>query len=867
MARSGTIHIENLEIDLAGYRLLRDGDPVRLTPTEWALLRELAQHPNQVLTHRVLLQRVWGEEYATESDYVHTYISRLRRKLEAEPANPAIILTEAGLGYRFNVPAPRRTPPPPTTQAIAPEDLVLHNPLQHRSRFINPLPQHIEGRYVGRDKQQRTLRDLLLDDNRLISIYGRGGIGKTALACKVLGDLQQTNTFDGMVFLSSTSTGITLGRILSDFNRLLGGDGFGTAEGQAIRYRITQLLDRLRNGRYLLLLDNLEELQHPETNEFEDTEIADFFRVVLEQGSTLRLLVTSRYPLKLPRSLKIWERVVSLEDGLNTGEGIALLRTTDPDGQAGLRDASDERLARLTQRLHGLPRALETVVGLLLESPLLTVDDLLDDDSLLSDELGDMFIQGAINNLSADAVQVMTLVALFERAVPMRVFNRFASPVMDKPLKPLLNRLIRAYFLSYNNDNQTISMHPIDRDYCYRLINADERHQFHRQIAALYEDEFTPELPQVGQAELNDLRRAFYHWRAGRAYEQAAALLLRMDHEYLAMWGSFGELADGYRTLSDALREGELGRKVRLRYAEAVRRLGQLSEAIQEFEKLHQQAVIDNDRQTEADALSGLGWSHYDMARFSDAIHYWEAALGHYQALGNRYGEGDLLSGMGWVSYLMGSYDQALAHIQDSFRIFGELGNQLYRIGINIGDSGVIRAAQGDVEQAIQNLRESLAIADRINAVSEKSYKGRYLATALLLADQTAEAETAAREAIQYDVPANRHAVYAVHGIALARQKEIGGAVTAFEQAIDHADALLQSTADLYTAHYTQALALAGLSLLRGEDRLKAINSYMKARTLCSTAGVLQAQRQLLGALIPSDERGDYERLFRLLQD
>ncbi|MEM6285228.1 MAG: winged helix-turn-helix domain-containing protein, partial [Chloroflexota bacterium] len=80
MANPDIIRVGNLNIDTASYRLHKDETPVKLTPTEWALLKELVQHPNQVLTHRTLLRRVWGDEYSTENDYVHTYISRLRRK-------------------------------------------------------------------------------------------------------------------------------------------------------------------------------------------------------------------------------------------------------------------------------------------------------------------------------------------------------------------------------------------------------------------------------------------------------------------------------------------------------------------------------------------------------------------------------------------------------------------------------------------------------------------------------------------------------------------------------------------------------------------------------------------------------------------
>ncbi len=89
----------NLEIDFEQHVVHRDGELVKLTPTEFALLQELALHPGKMLTHETLLKRVWGPEYHHESEYLRVYVGRLRRKLELDPARPIHILTEPGIGY------------------------------------------------------------------------------------------------------------------------------------------------------------------------------------------------------------------------------------------------------------------------------------------------------------------------------------------------------------------------------------------------------------------------------------------------------------------------------------------------------------------------------------------------------------------------------------------------------------------------------------------------------------------------------------------------------------------------------------------------------------------------------------------------
>jgi two-component system KDP operon response regulator KdpE len=79
----------------------RDGVEVKLTATEFKLLAYLAAHTGRVLTHRSLLTHVWGPEEAERVEYLRVYMAQLRRKLEADPSQPAYLLTEPGVGYRF----------------------------------------------------------------------------------------------------------------------------------------------------------------------------------------------------------------------------------------------------------------------------------------------------------------------------------------------------------------------------------------------------------------------------------------------------------------------------------------------------------------------------------------------------------------------------------------------------------------------------------------------------------------------------------------------------------------------------------------------------------------------------------------------
>ena len=95
----GTQRIGDIEINFEQRLVWKAAEIVKLSPTEFALLQELALHQGKVFTHEALLRRVWGAEYRSEAEYLRVYIGRLRRKLENNPAKPVHILTEPGIGY------------------------------------------------------------------------------------------------------------------------------------------------------------------------------------------------------------------------------------------------------------------------------------------------------------------------------------------------------------------------------------------------------------------------------------------------------------------------------------------------------------------------------------------------------------------------------------------------------------------------------------------------------------------------------------------------------------------------------------------------------------------------------------------------
>ena len=100
-AEASQFTVADLKVDLAARRVFLADKEVHLTPLEYRLMSTLAHHAGKVLTHRFLLEEVWGPPYVEETHYLRVYMANLRRKMEADPARPRYLLTEQGVGYRL----------------------------------------------------------------------------------------------------------------------------------------------------------------------------------------------------------------------------------------------------------------------------------------------------------------------------------------------------------------------------------------------------------------------------------------------------------------------------------------------------------------------------------------------------------------------------------------------------------------------------------------------------------------------------------------------------------------------------------------------------------------------------------------------
>jgi two-component system KDP operon response regulator KdpE len=103
-AETALVETPAFSVDLAAKKVHRDGADVRLTPTEWHVLEVLVRNAGKLVGQQQLLREVWGPAYEHETNYLRVYLAQLRRKLEPDPSHPAYLITEPGMGYRFENP-------------------------------------------------------------------------------------------------------------------------------------------------------------------------------------------------------------------------------------------------------------------------------------------------------------------------------------------------------------------------------------------------------------------------------------------------------------------------------------------------------------------------------------------------------------------------------------------------------------------------------------------------------------------------------------------------------------------------------------------------------------------------------------------
>jgi tetratricopeptide (TPR) repeat protein len=536
-------------------------------------------------------------------------------------------------------------------QALAKErdDRVAESELRRaeRQHVVGLHPQDLGDHFKGRTQEMLALSRLLAEpSSRVVTVVGRSGIGKTALAGRVMKDLEHNRwphttdaaPVDGIVYLSrSPTTDITLERLFllctqilapeqqDELNRVWGSTSLSTPE------KIERLLEAMARGVYVIMLDHVEGLLDTD-GRIQDPELQSFFERSLSAPQGARLLLTSRDPLAFPPEALAFDKRLPLTEGLTTDEGVAILRELDPSGQGGLRDLPDDRLRAAVDQLHGFPRALELLAGALRDEPLSSLEDVLG--RFYQQDAAAALVQEAYRRLDEHERQVMAAIAVLGRPV-----TPVAVQFMVEPLAPGLNTdavirgLIQAQLVKADRASKTLSLAAIDQDYVASQI--PQQGPFSQPALELRAAEYYSQLrtPPGAWSTLLDVESQlleFEHRMNAGDVDGAASVLFEVD-EFLT-WNGHARRA---LQMHDRLAGMIVNRSLLMRNAFGVGRAklvqGPLAESIESMQSARAMAVELGDAEVERLATRGIGEAYRRLGRLDEAIDHLERAVASYR--------------------------------------------------------------------------------------------------------------------------------------------------------------------------------------------------------------------------------------------
>jgi tetratricopeptide (TPR) repeat protein len=511
-----------------------------------------------------------------------------------------------------------------------------------RQRIVNPAPQAIADLFKDRTQPMADILDALLAGNsryRAVTVFGQGGIGKTALACCVMSELEKKPNVQGLVYFSTRTTGITFERVYRDCARMLGDAteqnlmALWKNEALGAQARAQALIEAFGLDRSVLLLDNLESVMN-DAGTLAESDLQSFLDAFLVQRHGARMLITSREPLQLSADTRKYQKPYPLKDGLPVEFAIELLRELDEDGQLGLLRADEPLLRLAAEKTQGFPAALEAVVSILSETVNPSLERLLADEDLFRDAVNSNLMKRALSHLDADGHRVMQALAVFGRPVRDVAVHYVLEPyVQGVVVHDTLARLARALYINVKQDTGELILHPFYREFSYAQIPTDPASPYNRaalegRAAAYYAQLRAPREAWKSIRDLDPQLFEFDHWIRAGDWDRAAGVLTSIDVEFL-IWQGYARRVRDMRALVDGrIRD----RRLQLMHHDSLGQVAMIlghagDEGLAHFREMETIATGLDDRPAICRARRGLGEMSRMMGRLDDAIRYNREAL------------------------------------------------------------------------------------------------------------------------------------------------------------------------------------------------------------------------------------------------
>ncbi|MGW0731921.1 trypsin-like peptidase domain-containing protein [Streptomyces sp. NPDC002851] len=490
-----------------------------------------------------------------------------------------------------------------------------------------------------RDAIARNLSDPAV---RMVTVTGRRGIGKSALAAKVM-DLLDRGEWpgpargpvpSGLVNLSTRTSGISLERLYFDCARLLGPDHEAHlrkvwATNSEPRDRLAELFAAMGDRLIIILMDNLEDLLHDD-GRMADPELSVIIDCLFRARATPRLLVTSQVPVRLPPELRRFAAHVPLSEGLRPAEAAELLRELDRDGSLGIADLSDDELLNAAVHVHGIPRALELLVGAVADDTELlpSLSDVLKDFTRRKD-IADALAQARYQRLDASARAVLGVLSALGTPVQQNAVEAIVGG-LDPGLRvaPVLTSLVRMHLVSVDRASRTLALHPLDADIAGGQFPQDgpfRRQAVERQIASWYAGRTPPRGTWRTLDDIEPQRRQFDHLVRAGDHDSAAQVLNEIS-EWLVWHGSVLAAVSMHLAVDGHIDDEGVRLAHTAAYGHARLSAGPMEQAVELFTGAAALAERLDDRTALLSALFGLGDAHRQLGDLDAAVQPLERA-------------------------------------------------------------------------------------------------------------------------------------------------------------------------------------------------------------------------------------------------
>ena len=586
-------------------------------------------------------------------------------------------------------------------------------------KFIYPPPLIAPTWFEDRHSETRQIGDFLKDESlRLITVVGRGGIGKTAMVCRLLRSLEGGQlpdgggplTVDGIVYLNAARSlhRVSLPDLYVGLTNLLPEETVKQLDSvyknpQATTRAIMEaLVESFPRGRTVVLLDNFEDVLTIETGQIKDAELNDALRALLElPPHGIKIIITTRIaPADLPLVQPGLQRRLNLDTGLEYPYAENILRAMDVDGKVGLRDAPVILLARARERTRGYPRALEHFFGILSADRDTSLGEILDNTrNVLPEQVVTVLVGEAYSRLDPNAQRVMQALAIFRYPVPPAAVDYLLQPyVHGIDSSRVLSRLVNMQFVS--RDAGRYYLHQVDREYALSRIeegvpgdrNAEPPVLTRFALKHRAADWFKlSRKPREAWKVLGDLAAQLSEFELrceGNDYDTAAALLLEFDFDYLFLWGHYRLMSELHERLQGRITDPELAENSAGNLGTAYGKLGNIQKAIELCEEALRSARKRNDRWGEGTWLGNLANRLGDLGQNARAIEYLEQTLAISREVRDRKSESADLGNLGNRHAEIGQIDQAIQYFEQALLIEREIGTLGGEAGIlvNLGE-------------------------------------------------------------------------------------------------------------------------------------------------------------------------------------